>query len=247
MDKEQYIATVLSYVTHKYARQEIKMELEAHIDDRIDYYQNAGYDKEYSVQKSIEHMGDAKSVGLKLNTLHNKTPLLVVSIALQVFIAFYLIINFLLYLLNWMDLSFLASALSSAMLVTFFNISQELANAIVSCNVITFMLMPLISSAICKKLKLRAPFIVLGTESILCLLYPLLVWYELDHGFYDFVYMALFFALLIMYSFSNAGHISQNLKGRFNHKLDKRYEIFHYALITVFFASTAFFCVNYLR
>lgn len=239
MDKEQYITSVLSYVTHKYARQEIKMELEAHIEDRIDYYTNAGYDREYSVQKSIEHMGDAKSVGIKLNTLHSKTPLLLVSTILQVYIGIYLICNYMLYLLNWMDLSFLASALSSAMLVTFFNMSQEVANAIVSCNMITFMLIPLISSIVCKKLRLKIPFVILGIESSLCFMYPLLLWYDFDHGFSTVVLMALFFALLIMYSFLSAGHISQMLKGRFNFKLDKRYDIFHYIVVAVFVVCSA--------
>lgn len=94
MTREEYINEVLSQVKSKYAKLEIEQELNAHIDDRIEYYTDAGYNYEYALYKAMEYMGEPEQVGANMNSIHNETPLLVASIILQgLFILSMLIMN----------------------------------------------------------------------------------------------------------------------------------------------------------
>ena len=71
MTKDEYLENVLTYIDDKYAKLEVKNELEAHLDDRIAFYTGAGYDYDYALEKAIERMGDSQTVGLQMNALHN--------------------------------------------------------------------------------------------------------------------------------------------------------------------------------
>lgn len=71
MRKEEYIQEVISRIENKRAKQEVERELSAHIDDRISYYTDAGYDEETSNNKALEHMGEAKEIAEKMEKLHN--------------------------------------------------------------------------------------------------------------------------------------------------------------------------------
>ena len=71
MTKEEYIESIISQIDDKYAKLEVKNELEAHLDDRIDFYLNAGYDYEYALDKAISRMGDTETIGMQMNELHN--------------------------------------------------------------------------------------------------------------------------------------------------------------------------------
>lgn len=71
MDKQEYIETILSMIKNKDAKPMIKLELQNHIDDRIEYYSDAGYNIDNATQKAIEHMGDPLTISTQLNKIHN--------------------------------------------------------------------------------------------------------------------------------------------------------------------------------
>ena len=72
--RDEFLKDVLCYIKFPFDRDNIKIELEGHIADKIDYYVSQGYDMESAEEISIREMGDAKEIGLSLNKQHN--PLL---------------------------------------------------------------------------------------------------------------------------------------------------------------------------
>ena len=73
MKKDEYIQEVISRIENKRAKQEVERELSAHIDDRISYYTDAGWDEETANEKAMEHMGDAQCVGTQMSKIHPST------------------------------------------------------------------------------------------------------------------------------------------------------------------------------
>lgn len=66
-----YVSAVLKKIRGKNHRQSISKELQAHIDDRTEYYINAGYDEETARLKANDDMGeDAETVGQQLGSIH---------------------------------------------------------------------------------------------------------------------------------------------------------------------------------
>ena len=87
MTKEEYLESILSYIDDKYARLEVKAELEAHLDDRIAFYTDAGYNYDYALDKAIEKMGDARSLGMQLDAVHsNKKAQILIWITAGLFL-----------------------------------------------------------------------------------------------------------------------------------------------------------------
>lgn len=83
---KDYLSVVLSKIKSSRQRNLIEQELQGHIDDRIAYYIDAGYDKEFAVAKANEHMGEtAELVGDQLNSLH-KSKFSTIIVVLFVFI-----------------------------------------------------------------------------------------------------------------------------------------------------------------
>lgn len=67
---KNYISAVLSRINNKNYGKAIEAELQGHLQDRIDYYVNAGCDPETAVKKANEHMGEtAELVGDQLNSM----------------------------------------------------------------------------------------------------------------------------------------------------------------------------------
>ncbi|MBE6836212.1 MAG: hypothetical protein E7515_08210 [Ruminococcaceae bacterium] len=84
MRKEEYIQEVISRIENKRAKREVEKELSAHIDDRISYYTDAGYDEETSNNKALEHMGDPGKVGIQMAKIHKRNVLKVIAISLLI-------------------------------------------------------------------------------------------------------------------------------------------------------------------
>lgn len=80
MDKKEYLSNVISLVKNNYAKREIEKELSSHIDDRIDYYTDAGYDREYATAHAIEMMGSPTDVAKSMEKLYNNTLWVILSI-----------------------------------------------------------------------------------------------------------------------------------------------------------------------
>jgi len=68
---DKFLDQVLSYVKFPFDRDEIRLELESHILEKIEYYIEQGYDRTTAEQYSIKDMGDAREIGMALNKEHN--------------------------------------------------------------------------------------------------------------------------------------------------------------------------------
>lgn len=79
MKKEEYINEVTALIKNKTVRNDVKKELEAHIDDRTKYYLDAGYDEDVSVKRAVERMGNPKEVAKSFEKLHNNTLWIIIS------------------------------------------------------------------------------------------------------------------------------------------------------------------------
>ena len=84
MRKEEYIREVVSRIKNKKAKAEVEKELSNHIDDRISYYTDAGWDEATATEKAMEHMGEAESVAEKMGKIHNKKLGLFLKLVLSV-------------------------------------------------------------------------------------------------------------------------------------------------------------------
>ncbi len=90
MNREDYINAILAEIDDKAARKEIAAELNAHIDDRIAYYTEAGYSMDYALDKAVGSMGNGGEIGIKLNRLHNDAGIRKSTICLTVLYCLYL-------------------------------------------------------------------------------------------------------------------------------------------------------------
>lgn len=70
---DQYLNDILYYIKLPFDRETIRMELEDHIAEKIDYYFYTlkVVDKETAEQLALKDMGDAEEIGLALNKQHN--------------------------------------------------------------------------------------------------------------------------------------------------------------------------------
>lgn len=69
--KNSYLEKVEELIKNKSAKKQILSELEAHIEDKTDYYADIGYGREEAEQKALEEMGDPEQAAVSLNALHN--------------------------------------------------------------------------------------------------------------------------------------------------------------------------------
>ncbi|MCI6276899.1 MAG: permease prefix domain 1-containing protein [Clostridium sp.] len=68
---EEYLDEICSHVKYKRDRQAIREEIGAHINERIWDLKHDGLNEEEAVARAIESMGDADSIGISLNKVHN--------------------------------------------------------------------------------------------------------------------------------------------------------------------------------
>ena len=71
--KYEYLNAVEQRLKKEKSKKTILAELEAHINDKIDYYLDLGYSKEEAEKRAIEEMGDPDDAALPLRELHKKT------------------------------------------------------------------------------------------------------------------------------------------------------------------------------
>ena len=70
--KEAYITRVLAPIEDADAQEEMALELSVHIDERIEFYKEIGYDDKTAEKKAVEDMGDPEPVGESLSRLYPK-------------------------------------------------------------------------------------------------------------------------------------------------------------------------------
>lgn len=68
---DEFLKIVLSYIKFSFDREDIKLELEAHILDKIDYYVEQGYHKEKAEELALKDMRNPEEIGIQLNKEHN--------------------------------------------------------------------------------------------------------------------------------------------------------------------------------
>lgn len=69
--KNEYLNAVEQRLKKEKSKKVILAELEAHINDKIDYYLDLGYSKEEAEKRAVEEMGDPDDAALPLNKLYN--------------------------------------------------------------------------------------------------------------------------------------------------------------------------------
>lgn len=94
MDKKEYIDKVMSFVKNKAYKYDIEQEILSHIEDRQQYYTDAGFTREKAEKKALEIMGDPEQIGERMNKLHKNTFALVNCIFLLVVFALCLVYCF---------------------------------------------------------------------------------------------------------------------------------------------------------
>ncbi|MCH5321006.1 MAG: hypothetical protein J1E36_04545 [Eubacterium sp.] len=71
MDKKDYLGKVTEKIFDVNAKNMVTTELEGHIDERIDFYKEIGYDDQDSEEKAAYAMGDTDTVAAQFGELHN--------------------------------------------------------------------------------------------------------------------------------------------------------------------------------
>lgn len=79
MNKNDYINAVICNIKSSKAREQIKSEIAAHIEDRVQYYTDSGMDRDTAVKKTIERMGEADSVAESFENLYSNDKYKTVS------------------------------------------------------------------------------------------------------------------------------------------------------------------------
>lgn len=73
--QNNFIDRVWILIENKTARESITAELESHILDKADYYEEIGYSREVAMRKATEEMGDPDDTAVPLNALHKSSVL----------------------------------------------------------------------------------------------------------------------------------------------------------------------------
>lgn len=72
MKVQDYINRVVMPISDEAAKNETALEIRAHLEERIEFYKEIGYDDETAEEKAVEDMGDPEPVGASLSKLHPK-------------------------------------------------------------------------------------------------------------------------------------------------------------------------------
>lgn len=88
-----YLETISKKFNNKTAKKAVIAELQAHIEEKKDYYIEIGYTEEEAQAKAIEEMGDAEETAVSLNGLYSvkwyKIPINIISLILYILIFIY--------------------------------------------------------------------------------------------------------------------------------------------------------------
>ncbi len=72
MNREEYIDSAVVLIEDYVTREEVRKELNAHFDERVEYYTNAGYSEAYALGKTLGQMGNAEDLKLQFSQLHSE-------------------------------------------------------------------------------------------------------------------------------------------------------------------------------
>lgn len=89
--KRQYLTRVSEKINHKQMKSEVAFELDSHIDERAQFYEEIGYSEEEAFEKAVEQMGDPERVGVSLSRLHPTTDNKLFTICSLILVGFLMI------------------------------------------------------------------------------------------------------------------------------------------------------------
>ena len=84
MNIDEYIEKSSQKIGGKKRRLEFQREIRSHLEDRIEFYTAAGWDRETAIQKTLDRMGDPKTVGDSMGRVHNNTASVVFDVIFTV-------------------------------------------------------------------------------------------------------------------------------------------------------------------
>ena len=70
--KNEYLSLVSSFLKNKRSKPALLAELEAHIEDKIAFYEEQGKSREEAEKLAVEAMGEPEQTAVSLNSLHNE-------------------------------------------------------------------------------------------------------------------------------------------------------------------------------
>lgn len=168
MKREDYINEVTALIKNKTVRKDVRKEIEAHIDDRMEYYLNAGYDEDVSLTKALEKMGNPTEIAKSLEKIHNNTLWIILSL---VFLILYI----------------------SGLVYATYNISDYMYINLVdwawvneSAGVMSILTLCAATASFCFAVKSKSIF-TLKTYGTLAIMSPLMTYYALRPAGYQFI------------------------------------------------------------
>ena len=98
---EQFLDDVKDQIQYKPIRKEVEAELKAHIEDRILEYIDMGLEKREASHKALEQMGDAPSIGIRMNEARHVRSCFPLLIMVLVSVLLGILRNFIDYSVSW--------------------------------------------------------------------------------------------------------------------------------------------------
>ncbi|MCQ2484021.1 MAG: permease prefix domain 1-containing protein [Clostridia bacterium] len=80
MTVDEYVKLASAKITAKKKREQIEKEMKNHILDRVEYYTDAGYDENTAIEKALQHMGDAETVGTEIGKVHKSVLSFIIDV-----------------------------------------------------------------------------------------------------------------------------------------------------------------------
>lgn len=251
MTKEEYIESIVSQIDDKAARAEFRREIEAHLDDRIAFYTDAGYDYDYALDKAIGRMGDTATVGSQMNNLYDTTTVngfiwalawLNVVLALFTFFGPRTTFNYMVF--DYADFAFRAEVFVAALafLLASKHRNHKALTVVSATKLFLMIAMVMFHGIVFSRTELISPLITAGSiigGGLIKLNYPLSLAYAVISAF-GYVYLAVAGIVGIMY----AAQIKSVINGTARTNILKRYRFMDWvnrAAIVSKIASLAIF------
>lgn len=230
MTKEEYIESIVSQIDDKAARAEFRREIEAHLDDRIAFYTDAGYDYYYALDKAIGRMGDTSTVGSQMNNLYDTTTvngliwaLVWLNVVLALFTYFGPRTTFNYMVFDYADFACRAEVLVSALafLLASKHRNHKALTVVSATNLFLMIAMVMFHGIEFSRTELISPLITAGSilgGKVIQLNYPLSLAYAVITVF-GYVYLAVAGIVGILY----AAQIKSVINGTARTNIIKRY------------------------
>lgn len=94
MNIDEYVELSAKKIRNRKQREQFKKEMRNHILDRVEYYTDSGYDEETAIEKAIDHMGSAETVGEEMGRVHRSILDIIIDILAALLFPFVILVAF---------------------------------------------------------------------------------------------------------------------------------------------------------